>query len=353
MKKNIVVLYGGQSSEHYVSLVSATTIINHINQDVYDIYPVGITTEGAWYYYHGDIQHLKEDKWLQQPTKNKAIISPDASEKSLIIFEETGSRKIPIDVVFPALHGLYGEDGTIQGLLELAQIPYVGCGVLSSAVSMDKFYTKIIVDQLGILQAKFVGVRRDELENMAVIVDKCEKVFEYPMFIKPSNAGSSMGVSKAHDREELISGLKKAGEHDHKILVEEFISGREVECAVLGNSDPDSSGVGEILPAAEFYDYDAKYNNAESKTILNADLPEETREEIRRSAKAIFKAVDGEGLARVDFFVCHETDKVIFNEINTLPGFTSISMYPMLWKAQGIETKDLVNKLIALAIEGR
>lgn len=352
MKKNIAVLFGGQSSEHYVSLVSATTIMNHIDLDLYNIYPVGITLKGEWFYYEGDVQYLKEDQWLEKGPITKAIISPDAHDGGLLLLKNTGVELVKIDAVVPALHGLFGEDGTVQGLLELAQIPYVGCGVLSSAVSMDKFFTKIIVDTLGIKQARFVGVYRHELEEMSLIVDKIEEKFDYPVFIKPSNAGSSMGVSKAHDRGELVDGLIKAGEHDHKILVEEFIAGREVECAVLGNQEAKSSGVGEILPAAEFYDYDAKYNNAESKTVLNADLPEATRQQIRENALQIFKAVDGAGLARVDFFVSHETGEVVFNEINTLPGFTSISMYPMLWNEQGVDTKELVNKLITLAIEG-
>ena len=252
-------------------------------------------------------------------------------------------------MVFPVLHGMYGEDGTVQGIFELSRIPYVGCGVLSSAVSMDKYYTKIIVDTLGIRQAKYVPVRRGELKDMESVVKRVEENVPYPVFIKPCNAGSSRGGSKAENREMLEKGLLEAAEHDKKILVEETIVGREVECAVLGGNEVKASGVGEILSAAEFYDYDAKYHNAESRTVLDPELPGGAAEEIRKDAVAIFKAVDGFGLARVDFFVTADTGEVVFNEINTLPGFTSISMYPMLWENRGISKPQLVEKLIQMA----
>jgi D-alanine-D-alanine ligase len=257
-----------------------------------------------------------------------------------------------VDVVFPALHGLYGEDGTVQGILELAGIPYVGCGVVASAVSMDKLFTKIIVDSLkNIRQAKYVALRRCELKDMDAAVAKVEESLPYPVFIKPSNAGSSKGVSKASDREQLVEGLREAALHDEKILVEETIIGRELECAVLGGENPKASGVGEILAAesADFYDFDAKYNNAESKTDVNPSLPEGKEEEIRHAATEIFKAVDGFGLSRVDFFLEKDTNEVVFNEINTLPGFTAISMYPMLWANKGLDKKTLVGKLIQSA----
>ena len=254
-----------------------------------------------------------------------------------------------VDAVFPVLHGLNGEDGTVQGLLELSGIPYVGCGVLASAVSMDKFYTKIIVDTLGVRQARYVGIMEHDLKDMDQSVSRVEETLEYPVFIKPSNAGSSCGVSKAHNRSELVSGLKNAAKHDRKILVEETIVGREIECAVLGGNEIKASGVGEILAGAEFYDYDAKYNNAESRTIISPELPEGKEQEIREDALKIFRAVDGFGLARVDFFLTKDTNEVVFNEINTLPGFTSISMYPMLWEAKGIAKQQLVEKLIQSA----
>ncbi len=345
MKRNIVVLFGGQSPEHEVSLKSATTIIENIDQEKYNIYPIGITKEGKWLLYQGKIEGIVENKWITKgiPT----IISPDATHNGIVIFKEE-PLFIEIDVIFPVLHGSNGEDGTVQGLFQIAQIPYVGCGVLSSSVAMDKGVTKIIADAYNIPQAKYVIVRKNQLDDMEKVISKIESIFPYPYFIKPANAGSSVGISKTNNKEELAKGLHLAAEYDTKILVEETIVGREVETAALGNEDVEISGVGEIIAGAEFYDYDAKYNNAESKTVVNADLPDEIKNKIRTYAKRIFKAVDGKGLARIDFFVTTE-NKIIFNEINTLPGFTSISMYPMLWKDQGIDTPELVEKLINLA----
>ena len=256
-------------------------------------------------------------------------------------------------MAFPVLHGLYGEDGTVQGIFELAKIPYVGCGVLASAVSMDKLYTKIIVDDLGIRQAAYVPVMRWKMEkDIDAVVAQVESRFQYPVFVKPSNAGSSRGVSKAENREGLVAALKEAAKHDRKILVEETIVGHEVECAVLGGGQKPvkASGVGEILAAAEFYDFDAKYNNEESRTVIGPELPGDSAERVREAAAKIFNAVDGYGLSRVDFFVTKEGE-VIFNEINTMPGFTAISMYPMLWEAAGIPKAELVERLISLAFE--
>lgn len=345
MKRNIVVLFGGQSPEHEVSLKSATTIIQNIDKEKYNIYPIGITKEGKWLLYQGKIEGIVENKWIKKGIP--AIISPDATHGGIVILRDE-PLFINIDVVFPVLHGSNGEDGTVQGLFQIAQIPYVGCGVLSSAVSMDKAVTKIIADAYHIPQAKYVIVRAHQLGQMDKLVEKIEAVFPYPYFIKPANTGSSVGISKATNKEELIKGLHLAISYDEKILVEETIVGREVETAALGNADVKISGVGEIIAGAEFYDYDAKYNNAQSQTVVNADLPDNIKEEIRTYAKRIFKAVEGKGLARIDFFVTAD-NKIIFNEINTLPGFTSISMYPMLWEDQGIETPELVEKLINLA----
>ena len=342
MKRNIVVLFGGQSPEHEVSLKSATTIIQNIDKEKYNIYPIGISKEGKWLLYQGEIQGIVENKWLKKGIP--AIISPDAAHGGIIILRDE-PLFIQIDVIFPVLHGSNGEDGTVQGLFQIAQIPYVGCGVLSSAVSMDKAVTKIIADAYNIPQAKYVIVRTNQLEQMDKLIAKIEGVFPYPYFIKPANTGSSVGISKVNNKEELIKGLHLAARYDEKILVEETIVGREVETAALGNEDVQISGVGEIIAGAEFYDYDAKYNNAESKTVVNADLSDEIKSQIRTYAKRIFKAVEGKGLARIDFFVTTD-NKIIFNEINTLPGFTSISMYPMLWEDQGIETPELVEKLI-------
>jgi len=345
MKKNILVLFGGRSSEHEVSCVSATTVISHMNQERYNIWMVGITKEGRWVKVDS-VEQIQDGTWMNQ--NSHAMLSPDTTEQALYVFEGSEVTRVKIDVAFPVLHGLNGEDGTVQGLFELAGIPYVGCGVLASAVSMDKLYTKVIVDTLGISQAAYVAVRKEEIGDSAVY-ETIEQKLGYPVFIKPSNAGSSRGVSKASGREELIAGLAEAARHDRKILVEETICGRELECAVLGDGEVKASGIGEVLAAAEFYDYEAKYHNAESQTVLSPELPEGKAEEIREAAVRIFKAVDGQGLSRVDFFLEHGTNRVVFNEINTLPGFTSISMYPMLWAEQGLNKTELIERLIELA----
>ena len=352
-KKNIAVIFGGQSTEHEVSCLSVVNVASQIDSDRWNVLLIGITKEGHWVLAN-DIDSIKDGSWVDSETT--AEISPDATRRSVLVTTPDDKvMDVELDVIFPVLHGKYGEDGTIQGLFEMAQIPYVGCGVLSSAVCMDKFYTKIIVESAGIRQAKFVGVRRRELKDEQAeeaVIKKIEAELPYPVFIKPSQAGSSVGVTKAASRKELIAGLKKAAEVDSKILVEEFIKGREIECAVFGGGELEvkASGVGEILAAADFYDYDAKYNNTDSKTVIDPNLPAEVVDTIRRDAIAIFTAVDGSGLSRVDFFVT-ENNEVIFNEINTLPGFTAISMYPMLWERQGISKKELVEKLIDSALK--
>ncbi|MCI8504655.1 MAG: D-alanine--D-alanine ligase [Lachnospiraceae bacterium] len=345
-KQTVAVFFGGQSSEHEISCLSAVNVIENINRDKYDLLLVGITKEGKWLLTKS-VDEIRSGEWKNSLVR--AVLSPDAGQHGLLILEGDKVSCLKVDAAFPVLHGLYGEDGTIQGLLELAQIPYVGCGVLASAVSMDKLYTKLIVDTLGIRQAAYVAVRGEELTAPETVAAKVEEKLSYPVFIKPCNAGSSQGVSKAENREMLILGLSEAAKHDRKILVEETIVGREVECAVLGGSVGKASGVGEILAAADFYDYEAKYHNAESKTVLDPNLPAETIEEIRRDAAVIFQAVDGFGLARVDFFVTRDTNQVVFNEINTLPGFTAISMYPMLWEHQGLSKPELVEMLIQTA----
>lgn len=343
-KKTMAVLFGGQSSEHEISCMSVVNIVKCINQERYHLVLIGITKEGHWVKAES-LEQIQDGSWRE--SKVQAWISPDATKKVICLLDENGYSEMPVDVVFPVLHGLYGEDGTIQGLLELAQIPYVGCGVLASAVSMDKLYTKIIVDTLGIRQAKYVGIHRRELGQMEAVLDRVENALPYPVFVKPSCAGSSKGVNKASNRAELENALKEAACHDSKILVEETIVGREIECAVLGNDDAAASGVGEILSAAEFYDFDAKYVNSESRTDVHPDLGDGIEEQVREDAVRIFHAVGGSGLARVDFFL--DKDGVVFNEINTLPGFTAISMYPMLWEARGMEKNALIQRLIDLA----
>lgn len=345
-KQTVAVVFGGRSSEHEVSCISAATIIENIDTEKYRTMLIGITKKGEWLWVDS-LDQVKDGSWTE--SKISAIISPDAGEKVILKLADGRVEKIPVDVIFPALHGLYGEDGTIQGLFEMARIPYVGCGVLASAVSMDKWYTKLVVDTLGIRQAQYVPVAKSDLADMEAVISRVEDKLNYPVFVKPSNAGSSQGVSKAEDREALKAALLLAAEHDRKILVEETIVGRELECAVLGGTQPRASGVGEILAAAEFYDYEAKYHNADSRTVISPELPEGKEEELRKDAVRIFKAVDGFGLSRVDFFLEKDTNEIVFNEINTLPGFTGISMYPMLWEAKGISKNALVEKLISLA----
>lgn len=346
-EKNIVVIMGGRSSEHEVSLMSAATVIENINTDIYNVIMIGITKDGQWKLIDS-MDKVKDGTWVKG--RVQAFISPETGKNELCLVYGDRVERLNVDVVFPVLHGMNGEDGTLQGLLELAKIPYVGCGVLASACSMDKFYTKIIVDSIGIRQAKFVGVYRWQLKDMDAVVARVEESLPYPVFVKPSKAGSSQGVGKAGCREELVDALELAARHDSKILVEENIVGRELECAVLGGIEAKASGVGEILAADMFYTYEAKYNNADSKTIVGPELPEGKAEEIRRDAEAIFKALDCYGLSRVDFFLKEDTNEVVFNEINTLPGFTAISMYPMLWEAEGVDKKALVQQLIDLAM---
>ncbi|AUS97776.1 D-alanine--D-alanine ligase A [Clostridium thermosuccinogenes] len=370
-KKRVAVIFGGQSSEHEVSRVSAESIIRNINRDKFDVVMIGITKDGRWLTYDGPVDKIGSGEWqaiaeakalsgsaevkkLAVPMNTEACETALAGASAGNIFEAAGvdKGKGAIDVVFPVLHGCNGEDGTIQGLLELAGIPYVGCGVLGSALGMDKAYAKIIFEKAGIPQGRYLVFNRKQIkQDRESIIDQVEKTFTYPCFVKPSNAGSSVGISKAHDRGELIDALELAAKYDRRILVEEFIDGREIECAVLGNDDPIASTVGEIIPGNEFYDYNAKYLDDNSKAVIPADLPESTIRTIREYAIRAFKALDCSGLSRVDFFVHKETGEIYINEINTLPGFTSISMYPQLWEASGIPYGELIERLIDLAIE--
>ncbi len=346
--ETLLVLFGGQSSEHDISCMSVQTVLRAIDPEKYNTVLVGITKQGHWLYVE-DASLIRENAWEKGTVS--AVLSPDAKEHALYLMQDGALiRKIQIDIAFPVLHGLYGEDGTVQGIFELMRIPYVGPGVLSCAVSMDKLYTKTIVEAAGIRQAKYVGIFRRELADMDKAVEKVEEALEYPVFVKPSSAGSSKGVTKASDREALKKALLEAGRHDFKILVEETIVGRELECAVYSSKDEVLvSGVGEIVAGAEFYDFDAKYNSSESRTETCPVLPAGVEEEIQRDAKAVFEAVDAYGLSRVDFFL--DDKGVVFNEINSIPGFTAISMYPMLFQQKGIPVQKLVQMLIDSAGE--
>ena len=341
-KKKVALLFGGQSSEHEVSCVSGATVARNIDREKYDLLLIGITKEGRWLHVDSTDQ-IASGEWRRG--RRGAALLPDAALKSVLLSDGEKFSLARVDVLFPVLHGLYGEDGCPQGIAELAQIPYV----LSSAATMDKATTKAVLARCGIPQARYAAFRREELDDMGGVVRRVESELSYPVFVKPSNAGSSCGVSKAGSRAQLVEALKLAAAQDCKVIAEETIVGRELECALLGGWDAEASGVGEILAGAEFYDYDAKYRSSASRTVVDPPLPPGKREEIRAMAKKIFRALGCRGLSRADFFLEKDTDRVVFNEINTIPGFTAISMYPKLWEAAGVPLPELVEKLIESA----
>lgn len=350
--KKALIIFGGASSEHFVSCVSASYVISNIPTDKYEVVTVGITRDGEWYLYEGDVSLLPEDKWLTSGKCTKAVLSPDRKDKSLIVFRDDKVEKIKIDVAFPVLHGKNGEDGTIQGLFELSGIPYVGSDCCSSACCMDKAITNTLADSAEICQAKWLSCVAEEYREIKDgFLKKAEEYLGYPIFVKPANAGSSVGVSKAVDRASLEKAMEVAFKEDRKVVLEEFIDGFEVECAVLGNADAQAMTVGQIKPANEFYDYEAKYKNDNSELYIPAHIPEETIEEVRRMAVRVYKELGCSGLSRVDFFVTKKDGRVVFNEINTIPGFTPISMYAKLCEYSGISYSQLVDRLLMLAQE--
>ena len=353
MKKlSVCILFGGMSPEHEVSLRSAESVLNNIDHSKYNVFPVGITKDGDWILFGGkDYSMLPAGTWMDHPDNRRGTISPVRGQ-GMFIFEGDCVVRERIDVVFPVLHGENGEDGAMQGLLKLAGIPYVGPHVAASAVAMDKTLTKLVVDHAGVPQAAWQLVRRTDLgSHMAATLDRLEKRFTYPMFVKPAGTGSSVGVAKATDREKLQAALIAAAKYDDKVLVEEFIHGREIEVAVMGNDNPVASVCGEIDSGAEFYDYDAKYVTDTSVAYIPARIPEDVEETVREQAVKVYQAIGCKGLSRVDFFVTYEGNRVVFNEINTLPGFTSISMYPKLFAASGIPYSELIDSLLKLAVE--
>lgn len=354
-KMKLLILFGGVSSEHEVSRASASSILTHINGEKYEIYTVGITKEGNWLLTSSPAVRIGDGSWEQDPANKHVALSLDRSCRGLIVIEDDGSaKKLPIDVVFPVLHGRNGEDGRMQGLLQIAGLPFVGSGAVASAASMDKAITKVMVEQAGgISQADAVLLHKQRYaKDPAGEILGVTSHFDdtYPLFVKPANAGSSVGISKVKTAEELPKALDVAFAEDDKVLVEEAITGREIEVAVLGNEEPEASCIGEIFAANEFYDYNAKYENAASETAVVTDLDPEKEQEIRDAAVKIYQTMGCRGLSRVDFFL-KESGRVVFNEINTLPGFTNISMYPQLWEASGIPYPDLIDRLIELALE--
>lgn len=349
MKKiKLAVIFGGMSTEHDVSIVSGTSIIRNLDKEKYDIYPLYINKKGYWNIY--------------TPSEKNYKVGDDID--NIKYLNNPMEYLMQMDCIFPVLHGLYGEDGTIQGLFELTKVPYVGCKVLASSISMDKVYTKIIFEKAGLDQANYIYIRENNgryiyvdenfnetiytLEEIAKII---EEKLQYPMFVKPSNSGSSVGINKVKDIQSLKEAVEYAAKFDKKILIEEGIIGREVECAVLGNEEVEASCVGEVLSAEEFYSFDSKYKNNESRTQIPANISKEISEQIRKNAIKAFKAVNGSGLSRVDFFVENGTNRIIINEINTLPGFTNISMYPKLFEEIGISYSELLDRIIELAMK--
>lgn len=337
MKKiKVAALFGGMSTEHAVSCISAYSVLQNIDPEKFEVKMIGLTKQGDWLPYDGPLEAIRAGSW-------EALSEGQGMSRGI---EEVRQ----CDVIFPILHGLNCEDGVIQGLFELLQKPYVGCNVLSSAVCMDKVYTKIIVEKANIPQCKYCVVHRHLLfKDKNGVVNEIERNLGFPCFVKPANSGSSVGVFKVNDRSELLPVLMEAQKYDRKIVVEEFIDGREIECAVLGNLEPRVAAPGEIKPSKEFYDYEDKYQKGCSVTEIPADLPEAVLEQIKTYAVTAFKALDCSGLARVDFFYERKTGRILFNEINTMPGFTEISMYSKLWDAQGLPFKDLLTELIELA----
>jgi len=382
-KLRVGILFGGRSGEHEVSLLSAASVLQAIDKDKYEVVPIGITKDGRWLT-AGDAENLLQGKLIlearhlragdpeiTQPAavlaRGEAVVVPPEPvhrQSGLVPFQteavltrRASDRAINVDVIFPVLHGTFGEDGTIQGLLELADIPYVGAGVLGSAAGMDKAVMKALFFAAGIPIVKHVTILRSQWEKEPKKIQKCaEGKLKYPVFVKPANLGSSVGISKAHDGKELGPAIEEAAKFDRKIVIEEGVGGkkskaREIECSVLGNDEPVASVPGEIVPVKEFYDYNAKYLDEGSELIIPAKLTRAETKKVQELAIRSFKAVDCSGLARVDFLMDPKSRKIYLNEINTMPGFTAISMYPKLWAASGLEYADLIDRLIRLGIE--
>jgi len=385
MKKiRVGILFGGRSGEHEVSLLSAASVFNAIDQNKYEVVPIGITKEGRWVT-AADAERLLQGKFEEGKhlragdpeatpgaavlAKGEAVVVPPEPQRhgAMTPFETDASshaltrraadRAIDVDVIFPVLHGTFGEDGTIQGLLELADMPYVGAGVLGSAAGMDKDIMKALFRAAGLPIVKHVTVLRSDWEaNRKKVQKLVESKLKYPVFVKPANLGSSVGISKAHDGKELGPAIEEAAKFDRKIVIEQGVGGRnqkarEIECSVLGNDKAEASLPGEIVPSTEFYDYNAKYLDEGSQLIIPAKLSKAETKEVQRLAVGAFKAVDCSGLARVDFLMEPKSRKIYLNEINTMPGFTAISMYPKLWAASGVSYSDLIGRLIQLGLE--
>ena len=353
-KITVAVIFGGVSSEHEVSRLSVTSVLQNLDREHYQVRMVGITKQGRWMLYTGPVEAISPGDWERLPEYlTPCVLSPDREHHGLLMLKGDGWEKLPVDVVFPVLHGRNGEDGTIQGLLELAGIPYVGCGVMASANCMDKDTAKRLFTAAGIPNARWITLTQVDLSRPEQVEKQILESFGYPAFVKPANAGSSVGVSRADDLASLKAALETAFAQDDKVIVEEAIEGAEVECAVIGNSSPAASDViGEIVPVRALYDYEGKYLDGSTDLYIPARLGQEQTQTIRRYAVEAYKVLGCQGLARVDFFALRDGKSVILNEINTMPGFTNISMYPKLMMASGFTYGALLDRLIRLALEG-
>jgi len=355
-KLNVAVIFGGRSGEHAVSLVSAKFVLSMLKPERYNVIHIGISKQGAWWVGEGVLQALEAEQF---GALRPATLLPDPTRPGLKQIEvKNGAEMLKtianVDAVFPVLHGTYGEDGTLQGLLEMAGVAYVGAGVLGSSAGMDKALFADVMRANQIPVVDYVLIPRNLMEtDMEAALRIAESLGDYPLFVKPANLGSSVGVSKVQNRADLLEGLMYAGQYDRRILVQKGHNVREIEVSVLGNDDPQASVCGEISYAAEFYSYEAKYHDDASHATIPAEIPAETSDRIRELAIRAYKAVDISGMARVDFFIDKDSDEVFLNELNTIPGFTQISMYPQLWKASGIPGEELVDRLIELALERR
>lgn len=349
-KMRIAVLFGGRSGEHEVSLVSARSVLEVLDPARYEVYQVGITHDGAWFSGPDALEALAQE---QTDRLTPCTILPDPSRPGLYALRPAGLELITsLDVVFPVLHGTYGEDGTLQGLLELADLAYVGAGVTGSSVGMDKAVFKEVMRAVGVPVVESALLLRSQIEkDMPAALDKAEAVGPYPLFVKPANLGSSVGITKCRSRADLAEGLLEAAAYDRRVLVERGVDAREIEVAVLGNDEPQASIPGEILPSREFYSYESKYVDGTSGLLIPAPLPDDTAEQIRALAVQAYAAIDCAGMARVDFFLEKNSGRIYLNEINTIPGFTSISMYPKLWEASGLPYPQLIDRLIELGLE--
>lgn len=344
------IIFGGQSGEHDVSLMSASSIIHAINREKYEVIMIGITREGEWLLYDGPIDMIESGDWEDYA---KLRLLADSEKYDLTILSSKLSLKDKVDIVFPVLHGPMGEDGTIQGLLEMMGVPYVGCGVLASSMAMDKGISKKIFEAEDLPICQYSLFMKEKIQdNLMVVIHEIEEIYNYPVFVKPANMGSSVGISKAKDQESLKEALSVAIQHDRRVIVEEYISCREVETAVIGNAVPVAAAVGEIIPSKEFYDYEAKYcDDGASEMIIPAQIPQDIAAEIKKIAIKAYQALDCRGCSRVDFFLEKETNRIFINEINTMPGFTKYSMFPALWKEAGLNYQDLIDRLVGYALE--